>query len=168
MNENKSITGPSSTPFLSKKRLSELRMEYAPECVLDRATKELEEKGVTSHSSDGKDVIFKAMTLSEFENGLLLSVSTPEFYKTFGIDLMRKIQQEYQCATPSEKATAELMALNYTRTLDIQRKITNYLNLTTISDMGVRFLGVLSKELDKPTVITWPLYRPYGRLNNPL
>ena len=110
---------------LTNKHLHELRMDYSPECVVEKAAEQSIENGTSKLSSDGKDPIFRAMTLSEFENGLLLSTSSSEYYKTFAIDFMRKIQQEYRCVTPSEKATAELIALNYTRTLDIQRRMTN-------------------------------------------
>ena len=92
---------------------------------------------------------FKALTTFEFEKGPLLSIAVDEQYRTFGIDLMRKVQGEFNCTTPSEKATAELMVISYIRTLEIQRRINGYLSNGTITHDGVGFLNVMSKELDR-------------------
>ena len=102
-----------------------------------------------SYMSKGDDVVFKAMTLGEFENGTLLTVAVPELYRTFAIDLMRRFHEEYKCQTPSEKATAELAAENYVRVLDLQRRMTNYLSKDSVTDLGLRFLDILSKEMDR-------------------
>lgn len=152
MNENNSIK-PSNTPVPTKdiQRSTTLRAtnEYEPNCVLQEAEKQMATKGGTSYVSDGKDAIFKAMTLTELENGTLLTMSTFDVYKTFAIDLMRKLQHEYCCETSSEKATAEIVALNFTRTLDIQRRLTNSLNSDNISSFRLSYLNILSKELDR-------------------
>ena len=96
-----------------------------------------------------EDSIFKALTLLEFDNGMLMTLALPEHYETLAINMSRELQVEYGCKTISEKATAELIAINYCRTLEIQRRINSYLQEGSITDMGVRFLGVLSKELDR-------------------
>ncbi|TSC83563.1 MAG: Uncharacterized protein G01um101416_1222 [Microgenomates group bacterium Gr01-1014_16] len=97
----------------------------------------------------GKDDLFKISTLYEFDNGILMTVSVADYYNTFGIELMRSLIGEYECRTASEKATAELAAINYIRTLDIQRKITMYLSKGEVSEIGVKYLAVMSKELDR-------------------
>lgn len=78
-----------------------------------------------------------------------MSSAIPEKYRAFCIDLSRSLQKEYQCEMPSEKATAELVAVNFIRTLEIQNKINSYLGRGEITDMGVRYVAVLSKELDR-------------------
>ena len=132
-----------------KKEIANLTHKDDPTQILKEAEKKLMTLDYDSYTLTDDDPIAKAMTLREFDNGTLLSMATPESYKTFGIDLMRKIQIEYGCVSASEKATAELAASNYVRTLVIQRHITNYLSLGTISEIGVKFLAVLGKELDR-------------------
>lgn len=119
-----------------------------PFVVLDKAKKELAEaKGETSLTPDS--LLFKYATLFEFENGMLMATSVSEQYRTFAIDLNRKFQQEFDCKTSSEKATAELAVISYIRTVEIQRKINNYLELGSNTGLGVQFLTALSKELDR-------------------
>jgi len=72
-----------------------------------------------------------------------------EQYRTFGVDLLRRLQQEYGCETISEQATAELATINYIRTLEIQNHINGYLSIGTVTETGVKFLAVMSKELDR-------------------
>ncbi len=132
----------------------QLQTNYDPSSVLKRAQAKLDKvKGKNEDEYEGKtnaeDDLFKAMTLSEFKNGALLVTTVPEQYKTFAIDLSRKIQEEYGCTTISEKATAELAASNYIRTLEVQHRLNNYLSLGTITDTGVRFLAIMSTELDR-------------------
>ena len=120
-----------------------------PNIVLKEGEKEFNNSKGKQLVTTPKSNAFKVMTLFEFENGMLLTTVIPEQYKTFGIDLMRNIQKEYNCQTPSEKATAELVTSNYIRTLEIQRRINSYLDLGTITDTGVRFLAIMSQELDR-------------------
>lgn len=126
-----------------------LTTDHDPKSVLVMAEKQIEEKGIANFDSDGKDSVFKAMTLTELDNGALLTMSIHDVYKTFAIDLMRKLQSEYHCETPSEKATAELAALNFSRTLDIQRRITISMNSENISTFKLSYTSILSKELDR-------------------
>lgn len=132
----------------------QLRTAYDPTEVLKRAGEKLnklknDEDGEYEGKTTAEDDLFKAMTLSEFKNGALLVSVVAEQYKTFGIDMLKKLQEEYSCTTISEQATAELATVNYVRTLDIQRRINNYLDLGTVTDNGVKFLAIMSKELDR-------------------
>lgn len=133
-----------------KDLISDCKSQYDPKMVLKGADKELSKvKAGTSQPTEIESNLFKSLTLLEFDNGILLTATVPEQYKTFGIDLMRNLQIEYNCQTPSEKATAELTALNYIRTLEIQRRITGYLAMGALTDNGVRYLAIMSKELDR-------------------
>lgn len=132
-----------------KEDLSQCKTRIDPDTVLKEADKELTDKKAGQVAITPESNVFKAMTLLEFDNGMLMAIAIPEQYKTFGIDMMRQLQKEFNCQTVSEKATAELASVNYIRTLEIQNRINSYLALPTISDMGVRFLAVMSKELDR-------------------
>lgn len=132
-----------------KEYLNRSRASVDPDVVLQLADQELHSSNKDQLSIQPTSNIFKAMTLLEFDNGTLLTTVISEEYKTFGIDMLRQLQKEYHCETFSEKATTELATISYIRTLEIQSRINRYLALTTISDMGVRFLAVMSKELDR-------------------
>jgi len=126
-----------------------IRTRFDPKHVQLEADREL--KTITSEKKEfeGTTNIYKAFTLKEFENGVLLSEALKEEYKTFAIDLSRNIQKEYNCSTASQKATAELIACSYSRILQTTMMITRYLDKGSVSDSGIRYLAVMSKELDR-------------------
>mgnify|MGYP001564062733 CR=1 FL=1 len=132
--------------------MKQFRVPFDPDVVFDEVVKEVRQMKLINggkHSFTPENYIFKAITLSEFDNGILMTEALSEHYKTLSIHMSRELQVEFMCKTVSEKATAELVAVNYCRTLEIQRRINNYLQLGSITDTGVRFLDVLSKELDR-------------------
>jgi len=141
-----------AAPLSSKEVLEFLGMQcktgYDPDLILKEAEKELVGKSGTEMMTPASN-LYKSMTLFEFEKGILLVSVIPEMYRTFAIDLSRKLQAEFNCQTTSGKATAELAALNFVRTMEIQRKIDSCLARDTISEISVKYLAVLSKELDR-------------------
>lgn len=125
-------------------------MPYDPLHVLKKAGEEIKKrKGEGDAQIKPQSYLYKSLSLKEFENGMLMSTAIPEQYWTFALNLSRDLQKEFLCNTASEKALVESTAINYVRTLEIERRITRYLALGEITDMGVRYLGVLSKELDR-------------------
>lgn len=66
---------------------------------------------------------YKALSLYEFTNGLLMTDIVEEKYKTLAINMMRELQREYDCTTTAEKSLTELAALSYVRILDLQELI---------------------------------------------
>lgn len=146
--EPKALAGPrSQEEVLEFLRLS--RTGHDPDFVLEEAGKELVGKFGKRESTIPAGNLYKSLTLLEFEKGILLVSVIPEMYRTFAIDLSRKLQVEFDCQSPSEKATAELAALNYVRTLEAQNRINSYLATGTFTEVGVKFLAVISKELDR-------------------
>lgn len=93
--------------------------------------------------------LYKSMTLFEFEKGPLLCTSIPERFTVFALEFSKQLQEEYKCNTPSEKSLAELAALNYVRVLSAQSKINSYLSRDSVTDIGVGYLNMMSKELDR-------------------
>ena len=128
--------------------IKQFRVPFDPDVVVESVLKESgeakREQSITPESS-----IFKALTLFEFNNGMLMGMVLSEQYKTLAVNMSRELQTEFDCKTVSEKATAQLVAINYCRTLEIQRRINSYLQPGSITDMGVKFLDVLSRELDR-------------------
>ena len=132
-----------------EEKLSQLGTDADPIMVKARAIKRLEgAKEGESFSADDTDLI-RAMTLNEFDNGVLLAACTSQTSRTFAIDLMRKIQREYLCEKSSEKATAEMAAASYVRALDVQRVFNNFLSKESYGDLSIKVISVLGKELDR-------------------
>ena len=92
---------------------------------------------------------YKALTLLEFDKGILMMSIIPERYRVFALEFSKNLQSEYQCKTESEKSIAEITSLNFVRILEIQDRINSYLGKGSASDTGVKFLSVMSKELDR-------------------
>lgn len=99
--------------------IKEYRSDDDPEVRLKEASANID-KILDPRSPILADLdIFKAVTINEFNNGLLMCESLQDIFKTFAIDMMRNLQQEYNCQTASEKATAELATMEYIRTLEL-------------------------------------------------
>jgi len=143
-----SITKPRTIEEV-RKFLSYSRTIADPDLVLEEADKELRKESKRQQAYSLDCTMFKAMTLVEFESGSLLTMAIPKHFATFGIDMMRQLQKEYDCNTFSEKSTAELATVSYVRTLAIQARINSYLCGDSFTDIGVKFLAVMSKELDR-------------------
>jgi hypothetical protein len=145
---------PTTKPSQIQEYNSKLRKQnsyYDPRDVLKRAEKELAtlEEGKTTLTPESD--VFKAITLFEFDKGLLMTRVVPEEYRAFAIDFMQKLQVEYNCVTPSEKANCEIVAVNYCQYLEAQRQLNNAL---VISDTGKNgsannFISLMSKEKDR-------------------
>jgi len=122
---------------------------YEPAQVLEQAKTEAEKYRGKKKQFSSETSIYKAMTLFDFDSGSLMLNSISDMYRTFAIGFSLDLQKEYDCKAPSEKATAELVAINFVRTLDIQFKITARLDRGEIGDIGIKYLDILSKELDR-------------------
>lgn len=131
-----------------RKTVRALATGYEPNYVLDNADKELS-KLKSGDPFETNSNLFKAFTLYEFDKGILMSTVLPELYRSFAIEFSKNLQIEYNCSTPSEKSLAEAVAINYSRILEAQNRITRYIGMGTITDTGVRYLAVMSKELDR-------------------
>lgn len=116
--------------------------------ILRQAEKEIKDlekqKKFTSDTN-----YYKAMTLFEFDKGVLLINALPELFRAFALEFSKNLQSEFKCTTASEKSLAEVTSLNFIRTLFIQDRIRAYIGIGTITDTGVKYLDVLSKELDR-------------------
>ncbi len=154
INQKPPIEKPVSTTkkIDAKEFISKCAIGDDPIAIFEQAQQELDNpksKPKSGEELTTKSSLYKALTLFEFDKGILMASAIPERYRAFSIDFSRNLQKEYQCGTPSEKATAELVVINFVRTLEIQCKITAYLSRDGVTDIGVRYLAVLSKELDK-------------------
>lgn len=141
--KNKSIQP--TEPILE--RLQRAQIPTSPSLILKNAEKEL--KQVENNKTFSSDTISKALTLLEFENGILLANGLPDLYQAFAIQLSQQLQQEYDCKTASEKATAEHVSLCYTKTLIISQKLTRVLEYQQKSKIDILYISILSKEYDR-------------------
>jgi hypothetical protein len=140
-NHNKAIT--------QTLRWDNISTAYDPKRILSEAEKELNETPPGTKEYAFATTVYKAFTLKEFENGVLLTESLKDEYKTFAIDFSRNIQKEYDCTTPSQKATAESIACAYCRILQSSAMMSRYLAKGSVTDYGLKYLAIMSKELDR-------------------
>lgn len=124
------------------------RTDYDPSIVFEKAGQEIAKEKDYSVMEFNSNT-HKAMTLYEFENGVLMVMTIPESYRTFALNFSRNLQKEFDCKTPSEKSLAEVTTINFIRVLDIQQKIKSYLEMKTINQNGIGYLNIMSKELDR-------------------
>lgn len=119
---------------------------YDADYILRKADKERDGDQVKQYTSD--TAYYKAMSLFEFDKGILLLNSVPELYAVFAVDFSKNLQNEYDCKTPSEKSLAEVVTLNFVRVLEAQRKLKdNQMSVKTRYD--VQYVAILSKDLDR-------------------
>lgn len=139
----------------SKKLINSIRqiMHYEydikSEKLIDEGLAELAKMKTGEIPAEKCKRVQQVMKTLEFEKGQLLLMALPEEYRAFGLDYFRNIQIEHNCNTPTERSLAESISLCFMQTLFIQKKITAYLGLESISDTGIKYLGFLSVELDK-------------------
>ena len=152
-NKNISLKKPGlpTTPIsiqTMKDYLSGVSTPYENRFVVTNAYDELKKEGM-KQANKPESNIFREMTLREFDVGLLMVVALPEMHRTFALDMSKKLQNEFNCQTTSEKSLAELASLNYARILSIQFKIDSYLSKDSVTDIGVGYLKFASQELDR-------------------
>ena len=142
MPDNK-ITKPRTIEDISKS-IQSAGTGFNAEHILKLADKEL--KGLKEPKEMGPDTnAYKALTLFEFDKGLLMLSAIPDRFRVFALELLKNLQKEYDCKSPSEKSLVEIVALNFTRVLVTQFKINSYLDRDSLTDIGVGYLNVMSK-----------------------
>lgn len=152
MDENKSLQDLQSLPAQVDKyeKLKGLSMPYEPFQVKKAALTEMEEKkDVALFNSAGDSPITRAMTLREFDNGLLMSLGLTDVYQTLATQLSLDLQKEYKCNTSGKKSLAEIASLNYCRVLETQRRMNSFLSKDSYGELTVKILSILSKEQDR-------------------
>jgi hypothetical protein len=123
---------------------------YQRKNIVASGFKQYEERLKSNKGEVGqKDPAYQMLTLYEFDHALLLAGGFQESLRTLATDLSAKFQKEYNCETPSEKATAHLVAQNYVRTFELQRHINVELNRDYYTDMTIRRLAILEKSYDR-------------------
>lgn len=159
-----------------RKEISKYKSGDDPEIILSEVGNGLAEAAKNGRDPDLMATMsdFKALTLNEFSNGTLMTEVIPDKYRTFAIEMLRKLQQDYNCQTVAEKALAELATINYIRTLDLQERIMESLstqksmsyshnscerdlNIGHVKSLNacertfieLKFLNILSKEYDR-------------------
>ena len=128
--------------------LQEFRYDHSPKQIVAKAGKDIRNMVNGSRKSDKRNIT-QAMTLYEFNNAGLLAPAVSKNYRTFVTRLSLDLQKEFGCVKESEKSIAHITSLNYVRILEIQTKITNYLGKGEVTNIGVGYLNVMSKELDR-------------------
>lgn len=148
---NKSATEVKKTITIEETSeiVKSLKFNFSPSEALRGAEKEMNDFKEGRKEVNNRQNISLAMSLYEFDNAGLLVTGVSEEYRTFVNDFSKKLQLENDCQKESEKSLAHITALNYVRIMQIQAKIRAYLSKDSVTDIGVGYLNVMSKELDR-------------------
>lgn len=122
---------------------------YNKKYILKEAYKEgfnHEDKGKFTVMPDSN--YYKAMTMLEFNHGVLLSNAVTDLHSSFALEFFQSLLKEFDCKTPSEKSLAETVALNFVRVLQNQMQI-KHVQKSINTRYDIQHLAVLSKELDR-------------------
>jgi len=122
---------------------------YSPETVLGKAKIEIEKYRKDNKYELSNTALVQAMSLKEFDTSVLMVTGLTEEMRTFAQKLSLDYQARYACEDVTRKSLAELSAFNYCRILDTQKRIHSYLDRGTFTDIGVKYIATLSKELDR-------------------
>ncbi len=151
MSDKKGLPSLPSLPKVSKydEIFSGISPTYSPDTVLGKAKAEVEKYHKDNKYELSNVALVQAMSLREFEMSVLMVTGLTEEMRTFAQKLSLDYQERYKCDDVTRKSLAELSAFNYCRILDTQKRIQSYLNGGSFTDIGVKYIAVLSKELDR-------------------
>lgn len=147
MQKSKSLAIQSTSEV--KDKFLSFNTGYDAKYIFRKANEELlksKNKGEFTISSDS--FYYKAMTILEFDKGVLLSNAVSSLDNPFVLELFNELQKEFNCQTASEKSLAEITALNFMRILAMQRKLKD-IQTSVKTRYDVQYIAVLSKELDR-------------------
>lgn len=128
---------------------SKLRHDFDPSLILEKAQRFIDNNQGKSYLKDPDNLLSNAMAIDELKNGLLMANAVRENYRPFCIAFKRQLETEFECNTPSKQAMAEVASLNFSRVIDTQKRITEYLQKDDFTGLGIKYLLMLSKELDR-------------------
>ncbi|NTV40774.1 MAG: hypothetical protein HGA61_00675 [Candidatus Moranbacteria bacterium] len=83
------------------------------------------------------------------ESGCILAESVPERYKSFCFELKKKLEQEFDCQTASEKAIVEQAVNAHIKTLSYSRLMNKHKEPEHLSPDKVNMLNFYSREIDR-------------------
>lgn len=149
MSTDIAISDQRSKQLTVDEAVARIRSGYSSLAVLDSVKNEFDKQKANKAYELNQGTLTQALSLDEFKTGVLMASSLSHAKQPFSLQLSLDLQKQYKCDTVSKKALAELTALNYCRCLSLQGSIAGYLNGDSFTDMGVKYLGVLSKELDR-------------------
>lgn len=118
------------------------------------ADKMLKDFTEASRSKSARGELIKKLgnTLIAFElnTHFALAETTSEGYRTLAVEFCKKLIQEYNCKTPSEKALAEIIAGAFVRQFRCAKRL-EYCIGGSLSPGGAVFISAIGKELDRAT-----------------
>ena len=142
---NKSLTKNTEFDDITSK----LTSIYTKQHILKKARNYVDKIGCNKPEIESTDEIRDLMKVDEFNSGIHLLSVLHEDYRPFAIEFRDNLYKEYKCDTPSKKALAESATLNFCQSMRMQEEIQIYLSRRQFTDIGVTYINVLSKELDK-------------------
>ena len=95
------------------------------------------------------EIADKAMMALGPDTHLPLLLTVRENYQPLILELVRRIEKEYDCQSVSEVMLAEVVATSHARALDLSNRFTNLYNLEFLSHEQNGYYGLMGKEIDR-------------------
>lgn len=122
---------------------------YNPDILLDKLAKKIAENGNDELSDDLMKDYSKAVMAMGLYTHLPVAEIVREEYRTFLIEMVKSIETEYDCKTPSEKALAEAIASSYVRVIQYSKELTKCTKEKDFSHEKNGYYSLVSKEVDR-------------------
>lgn len=132
-----------------------LRADYDPDKILQTAT----DKIIAIVSGNRKKTEKATKELIEISNKSLMSLGLETHYalaetidtryRPLVIEVVRQIEKEYDCETPSEKILAEIIAGTYGKIIEYSKRLEYCTKIEYLSNEKNGYYAMLSKELDR-------------------
>jgi hypothetical protein len=106
---------------------------------------------IEDYSEEDKKMVTKWAFLNSFERNhyFVWSALSIEVWIT-AVEITNNLIKEYDCNTTLEKTLCEVIALNYWKVMQISKSFTGVMKAWEyLSDERTRYLGILTKELDR-------------------
>jgi hypothetical protein len=101
------------------------------------------------HLKRGKDYLDKPHIAFGIDSQAPLAESVGSRYAVLAVKFCQDLIIEYDCKTPSEKATAQLVANAYVRVMECSQKIEYCIHSKETTNMLNNYWAVIGKELDR-------------------
>jgi hypothetical protein len=155
---NKTITSKSYTSDIAKGILEDiLAVNSDPQVVFDKLAEEVVPKLL--HGTDEEKLWAKNEISCRSEEAVMalgltnhyhLIPTTDKQYAALILSMTQQIEKDYDCKTAVEKALAEQIAIGHIKVIDYSRRFEEWCGNGHLSkDAMVRFLGVLSRHIDR-------------------
>jgi len=153
--KNKSLVKKFTTEETDKLLKQDLSVENDPRTLL----KKFQEEVLPAYFSKDKNKKISQQEFIEKANQVMIAFGTDTHlplvhavtstYQPLVLELVRRIEKEYDCQTTSEVMLAETIALSHARALELSSKLRVLKDIEYLSHEKNGYYGLIAKEIDR-------------------